>query len=171
MARNWTLQFEPKAMDTGSPAVGASPSFLTTTLRPSVAFDAATDESAVLEGIIPSEHTGSGTLKLYLLYASSTTTAANVWRIDIAGEARSPDNTETADADSYATNETAVDATFSTTAYSLESTTITLANFKSGESPTAGDKFRVKITRDANHANDDLAADCHLLGAELYEEV
>lgn len=172
MARNWTLSFEPRALDCNSPSVGASPDVLPTTLRPSVAFDAATDESAVAEWVMPFEHTGSGTIKARIFYAGNTTTAADDVRWDIVGEALTPDNSENANSDSYGATADSGTGTFSTTAYSLESITITLTNFKADEAPAAGDKCRLKLTRDANHATDDsLAVDCHVVGVEVYEEV
>jgi len=153
--------------------VGASPSQLPTNLRPSITFDPAIDESAVLEGIIPSEHTGSGTLKLYLVYAANTTTAADDVRWDVNGEVLTPNNNESTNVDSYGATADSTTGTFGTTAYALRSVTITLTNFKADEVPAVGDKFRLKITRDANNGSnlDDLAADCHLVGAEVYEEV
>ena len=158
-------------MDCNSPASGASPAVLPTTLRPSVAFDAATDESTVLEGIIPVEHQGTGTLKLRLLYAANTTTATDDVRWDVNGECLTANNNESANADSYGATADSVTGTFGTTAYALREATVTLTNFKADESPTIGDKFRLKVTRDANHGTDDsLAVDCHLLGAEVYEE-
>ena len=172
MARNWSLSFEPRAMDCNAPSAGASHDVLPTTLRPSVAFDQTTDESTVIEWTMPSEHTGSGTLKARLLYAANTTTAADDVRWDIVGEALTENNNESANADSYGATADSGTGTFGTTAYAYRSVTITLTNFKADEAPAAGDKCRLKITRDANHATDDsLAADCHVVGVEIWEEV
>ena len=58
--------------------------------------------------------------------------------------------------------------TFSSTAYEVRALTITLTP---ATAPAAGDKFRVKVGRDANHVSEDtLAVDLLMLGYELYEE-
>ena len=175
MARNWTIPFHPRSMDTNTPSSAARPSFLPGNLCPSVAFDAATDESCVLEKIVPLEHTGSGTLKVRLLYAASTTTAGDDVRIDIVTEFRTPDVGENANTDNYdGTADSATldfdDGTNPPAAYDMFVVVITLTP---ATTPVAGDKFRIKITRDANNGAglDDLASQWHLLGAEVYEEV
>lgn len=171
-ARNWTLRWSAREMESNSPSSGAAPSVTPDTLRPSMAFDKDTDESTILTGKrIPVEHTGTGTIKLTLTYAASTTTAADDVRWDVVGECLAANNNESTNADSFGATADSATGTFGTTAWADREVTITLTNFKADEAPVAGDLFRLKVTRDANHATDDsLAEDCHLLAAEMWEE-
>ena len=170
MARNWTLQFEPRAMDTNSPSVAGSPSFLDTTLRPSVILDQTTDQSVVLEGIVPDEYTGRGTLKLAILYGGNTTSTTLDARIDVVTEFRTPGAAENLNADNYDATPDSDTLLFSATAYSLQTKVIPLTPVVT---PAIGDKFRIKVTRDADNASnlDDFADKLHIVGAEFYEEI
>lgn len=165
MARIWTIPFEPNAFTYVSS--GASPDQVPTTLRPCAAFDASTDEAVIIEGLVPAE-LSAGTLYLDLLVCANTTTAADDARFDVVTEFRTPGATEAMNADNFDASADSGTATFSTTAYSLQLLTITLTP---GTTPAAGDKFRIKITRDANNAGglDDLAVDCLLVAAKFYE--
>lgn len=168
MARNWSVQFLAPAVSRPATAY-AQEDQVPTTLVPCDAFDPTTDESVILEFEVPAEHTGAGTLKLDILACANTTTAADDAQIDAATEFRTPATAE-------AMNVSAIDGTpdsgtftFSTTAYSLQKITITLTP---AVAPVAGDKGRIQVTRDANHATlDSLAADLLVLHYTVYEEV
>ena len=165
MARKWTHHFSPRSVELPSTNY-AQPDELPTTLTPCNAFDPTTDETVVLGGIVPVEAAG-GTIKLAILACANTTTAADDARIDTYTEFRTPTVGESVNADNYGTAASGT-MTFSTTAYSLHLLTITLTLTTT---PVAGDKYRVKVTRDANHATlDDLAADLLVVGYEVYEE-
>lgn len=171
MPRNWTLQWEPYSVDL--PAANyADHDTLPTSGAQCNAFDpaAANDESVYLTGIVPAEHTGSGTLKLDILACANTTTAADDARIDVATEFRTPGAAEAMSVDNFDATPDSGTLTFSTTAYSLQKLTITLTP---AVTPAVGDKFRVRVTRDANNAGglDDLAVPLLVLGYELYEDV
>lgn len=165
MARKWSIQFSPRSVDLPSSNY-AQDDELPTTLAPCNAFDATTDETVILSGIVPAEAAG-GTIKLGILACANTTTAADDARIDTSTEFRTPVVGESANADNFGSLSSGT-MTFSTTAYSVQLLTITLTLTTT---PAAGDKFRIKVTRDANHATlDDLASDLLVLGYDLYEE-
>lgn len=168
MARNFTLQWDGGKVDRPS-ASFAQQDQVPTTLRPCDAFSPSADESVILEGTLPAEYTGSGTLKLDILACANTTTAADDARLDAVTEFRTQGADEPLNADNFDGTADSGTMTFSTTAYSLQRLTITLTP---GTTPAAGDRFRIKLTRDADNAGglDDLAADLLAVGYELYEE-
>lgn len=165
MARSFTIQWEPP--EVSLPASDFA-EFSTHNHRPVNAFDRDDDESVILEGILPAEYSGTGTLKLRLLAMADTTTAADKARIDAATEFRTPDAAESGGADAFDATPDSGTMTFSTTAFSIQSLAITLTP---ATTPAAGDKFRIKVSRDADHSTDDsLAEDLLVIGYELYEE-
>lgn len=166
MARTFTIQWE--APEVTLPTSNYA-EFSTQNNRPVNAFDAGTDEAVILEGIVPAELNGSGTLKLRLLLMANTTTASDDARIDVATEFRTPGAGESGNGDSFDGTPDSGTVTFSSTAYEIRALTITLTP---GTTPAAGDKFRIKVTRDANHVSDDsLAVDLLVMAYEFYEEV
>jgi hypothetical protein len=168
MARLWTIAFDPESVQL--PATNfAALTQVPTTLRWANAFDAATDEAALLTGVVPAEYTGAGTLRLRLRYCANTTSATLDVRADVATEFRTPGAGEAANvADLDATPDSAT-LLFSTTAYSEHAVVIDLTP---ATTPAAGDSFRIQVSRDADNAGglDDLAVDCLVLGYEFYEE-
>lgn len=171
MARIWTLQWE--APEFHIPASGGgSFSVDSTTGRPVMDLDASTDEYFIVEGIVPAENTGA-TYKCRIYAMANTTTAADDARIDVKGECRTPNNNERGDADDFSDPADSGTMTFSTTAYAIMSIDITLTtNFEADEVPTAGDKVRLKFTRDADNGSglDSLAVDLRVLAVEFWEE-
>ena len=168
MARNWSIQFDAPAPS--RPSTGyAQQDQISTTLRACDAFDPSSDESVILPFKVPAEHTGSGTLKIDIDYCANTTTAADDVRFDAVTEFRTPGAGEALNADNFDGTADSATGTFSTTAYSLQTVTITLTP---GTTPAAGDLGRVRVTRDANNAGglDDLAADLLVAHYTVYEE-
>lgn len=165
MGRNFTIQWEAPAVTLPSSGFAE---FDVHNSRPVNAFDPGSDESVILEGIVPAEYSGAGTLKLRVLAMANTTTAAHKARMAAVTEFRTPHAGESGGADDFDGTADAETMTFSTTAYSIESVIITLTP---GTAPAAGDKFRVRVSRDADHStDDDLPVDLLVLGYELYEE-
>lgn len=169
--RRWTIPFDALSVDL--PASGAAdPTVTPTTLRPCIAFDKDTDETCILQGIVPNNY-GSGTLKLRILYCANTTTEADDARIDVVTEFITLDVGENMDTDAFdATPDSAtLDFDFggASDAYDLFAATITLTP---ATTPAVGDSFRIKVTRDANNASslDDLAQDLLVIAFELFEE-
>jgi len=167
VGRYWTKEWDPGMVT--NPA-SAFADFGVQNNRDVNAFDKNTDESVILEGIVPSKFRGTGTLKLRMLAMSSTTTAADDARIDVVTEFRTPGQSESGNIDNFDGTADSGTFTFSTTAYSIQELIITLTP---ATTPAAGDLFRIKVTRDADNASslDSLDADLLVLGYEFYEEV
>lgn len=127
--------------------------------QPVLDFDADTDEEAVFAGIAPSHYAAGGfTVILHLWFSSATSGVAVV---DVQVERGSTD----ADADSFAAV-TSGEATANGTSGIETQLTIVVANM---DSIVAGDHFRMKVRRDANHANDTATGDMELMSAEVRE--
>jgi hypothetical protein len=121
-------------------------------------FDDATDESAVFVGIIPEGASLGSGLKIRLHWAATTATSGDV-RWDVSLERMTTD----IDSDSFDTVASAT-ATTNGTSGILTVTEITLTTI---DSVTAGDGFRLKVTRDANNAADTMSGDCGLFLCEV----
>lgn len=166
MANNFELPFTGGHTNRPSSAA-AGQDEVPTTLMPCDAFDPSTSESIILEGVVPAGYTGTGTLKLDLIGCANTTTAADDARIDVVTEFRTPGAAEALNADNFDATADSGTFTFSTTAYSAQLLTITLTP---ATTPAAGDRFRIKVSRDATHATlDDLASDLLVTDYVFYE--
>lgn len=122
-------------------------------------FDAATDESAVFVGYIPEGATLTNGLKVRLSWMADTATSGNVrWGVQFEA-----DGTDL-DSDSYDT------ATLVTSAANGTSGIETVAEITatSIDSLAAGDRFRLKVYRDADDAtNDTMTGDAQLVAVEV----
>ena len=135
--------------------------FATLDTRNSIAvldFDDATDESAVFVSIIPEAASLGSGLKIRLHWMATTATSGNVvW--DVSLERMNTD----LDADSFATIASGTAAANGTSGI-LTVTEITLTTI---DSVTAGDGYRLKVTRDANNASDTMTNDAELVAVEV----
>lgn len=135
--------------------------FATLDTRNSIAvldFDDATDESAVFVGIIPEGASLGSGLKIRLHWMATSATSDNcVW--DVSLERMTTD----LDSDSFDTIASATAAANGTSGI-LTVTEITLTTI---DSVTAGDGFRLKVTRDANNASDTMSGDAELVLCEV----
>ena len=138
-----------------------STAFATLDTRNSIAvldFDDATDESAVFVGIIPEGASLGSGLKIRLHWMATTATSNNcVW--DVSLERMTTD----LDSDSFDTIASATAAANGTSGI-LTVTEITLTTI---DSVTAGDGFRLKVTRDANNGSDNMSGDAELVAVEV----
>ena len=138
-----------------------STAFATLDTRNSIAvldFDDTTDESAVFVGIMPEGASLGSGLKIRLHWMSTNQTSNNVvW--DVSLERMDTD----LDADSFATIASGAAAANGTSGI-LTVTEITLTTI---DSVTAGDAFRLKVTRDANNASDNMSNDAELVAVEV----
>lgn len=170
--RNWSLQF--KANELFQPGTSfASDSVDATTFIPLKDFDWTSDESLYLEYIVPEEHVrvadGGNVPKMKIKYRAATTSTTLDARIDVSSEARTPNNNEPTDADSFSGPDSAT-LLFSSTSNALREIEITLSAMTT-EDATKGDKVRHKITRDADHATlDDLAVDLQIDMIEIWQD-
>lgn len=132
--------------------------------RPVVAFDAApsTSEYCYWTGIAPQ---GLGTtLTAVVYYAMASATTGGVV-FDVAVEAVTPTDALDLDATtSFDTTNTGTDASVPATAGYMETISITLTN---KDSIAAGDYFRLRLTRDHDHATDTATGDAHVFAMEL----
>ncbi len=145
------------ALDNNPPATA----FATIDQRNSTAvldFDDATDESAVFVSIIPEAASLGSGLKIRLHWMATTATSGNVvW--DVSLERMNTD----LDADSFSTIASGTAAANGTSGI-LTVTEITLTTI---DSVTAGDGFRLKVTRDANNGSDTMTGDAELVVCEV----
>lgn len=154
-----------------SPLANEPPSSAFATLdfrngHPVLDFDDTTDESAIFTMIMP-RHYGGGGLTVYP-HVSFTSATSGVARWDVAFE-RIGDGQQDIDADGFASAQS-VDITAPGTSGNVESSTsVAFTNGAQMDSIAAGELFRIKITRDANHGNDNASGDAELVGLEIKE--
>ena len=138
-----------------------STAFATLDTRNSIAvldFDDATDESAVFVSIIPEAASLGSGLKIRLHWMATTATSGDVvW--DVSLERMTTD----LDSDSFDTIASGTAAANGTSGI-LTVTEITLTTI---DSVTAGDGFRLKVTRDANNGSDTMTGDAELVVCEV----
>jgi hypothetical protein len=121
-------------------------------------FDAATDESAVFVGVIPEAASLGSGLKIRLHWMATTATSGDcIW--DVSLERMTTD----LDSDSFDTIASATTATSGTSGIP----TVTEITLTTIDSVTAGDGFRLKVTRDANNASDTMTGDAELVVVEV----
>jgi hypothetical protein len=121
-------------------------------------YDDATDESLFFMGIIPEAASLGSGLKIRLHWMATTATSGNVvW--DVSLERMTTD----LDSDSFDTIASGTAAANGTSGI-LTVTEITLTTI---DSVTAGDGFRLKVTRDANNASDTMTGDAELVAVEV----
>jgi len=132
--------------------------------HPVLDFDASTNESAIFSGILPRGYAGGG-LSVYIHYAMSSATSGNVdW--DVAIE-RIGDGQQDIDSDSFASAQSTDDTTVPGTSGHVDIVQVDLTDGAQIDSIAVGEKFRIKITRDAS--NDTAAGDAELVGVEIKE--
>jgi len=128
-------------------------------------FDAATDESAVFSGVMPQHYAGGG-VTVYIHWSATGVTTNNViW--DVSFE-RVGDGQQDVDSDSFASVLSVTDAAPGTDGF-VTIASIAFTNGAQMDSVAAGEKFRLKVTRDANNVSDTLAADVELHAVEVRE--
>jgi hypothetical protein len=121
-------------------------------------FDDATDESLFFMGIIPEAASLGSGLKIRLQWMATTATSGDVvW--DVSLERMTTD----LDSDSFDTIASGTAAANGTSGI-LTVTEITLTTI---DSVTAGDGYRLKVTRDANNASDTMTGDAELVAVEV----
>ena len=154
----------PFAMDNWSPAAPAVPTLLSNG-RQAMNFSNTADTTVILEGIVPPTFKATGTIKLVIHHATSNTTGSKGIRWDVSTEFRAADGAMTTDSFGSLNSATVTD---STTANGLTVGTITLSSHSG--TPAVGSPYRIKLTRDQDHAGDDVAVAVYVTGAYLYED-
>ena len=133
--------------------------------HPVLDFDATTDESAAWTDVLPA-HYGGGGLTVTVLWAATSATTGDVrWDVQIE---RIDDGGLDTDADSFASAQSAT-ATAPGTSGSLRYTAIAFTAGAQMDSLAANELFRLKVTRDANHAADTMTGDAELFAVRVRE--
>lgn len=127
-------------------------------------FDPTAAESAVFVSFLPEAAVTTDGLKVRLVWTPSTSTTTNavIWGAAL----QRLDTSTDIDTDSFGGTVTA-SAVASGTAGIPTITEITLTGTTNLDSVSAGDAFRLKVTRDATAGGDDLADDAELIAIEL----
>ena len=133
---------------------------------PVLDFDDTTDESAVFGAVLPANYAGGGLTVTLVWMATSATTGTVRWNVQIEAH---PNDTFDIDADGYAAVQSATGTTASLSG-EQQYTSITFTNGAQMDSLATGESFRIKVTRDANHATDDtMTGDAELLRVVIKE--
>lgn len=127
-------------------------------------FDAATDEAAIFTGVLGG-YAGGG-LTVRLLWCAVSATSGNVvWS---AAVERIHEGTLDIDADSFAASKS-VTATAPGTSGITRHDDITFAHGAEIDSLSNNEAFRLKISRDADHASDTMTGDAQILRVVILE--
>jgi hypothetical protein len=128
-------------------------------------FDKATDEFAVFSSILPRHYNGGG-ITVYIHWsASGVITGDVVWSVQFE---RIGDGQQDVDSDGFAAAKT-VTASAPTTDGFVKISNIAFTDGAEIDSIAFGEKFRLKIARDADNASDTMDADAELHAIELKE--
>lgn len=127
-------------------------------------FDDTTNESAVFSCIMPQNYAGGG-LEVYVHYSMTSATSGDV-DIDVAFE-RIGTGQQDVDSDGFAAVQSADDQTVPGTSGHVGVVQVNFTDGAEMDSVAAGEKFRLKITRDA--ASDTASGDLELHGIEIRE--
>lgn len=128
-------------------------------------FDESTNESAVFSGVMPEDYTGTTGVTVYIHYAMTTATTNTIdW--DAAFELIG-DQDQDIDSDGFAAVNSVDNTTVPGTSGNVDIVSIAFTDGADMDSVTAGDGFRLKITRDA--VSDDATGDAELRFVEIRE--
>lgn len=126
-----------------------------------LSFDASTNQSAVFADVLPSNYAGGG-LTMTLHWGANGATSGNViWNVAVERVGATQDQ----DSDGFSSVQTSTVAVPGTDGL-LKTTAIAFTSGAQMDSLVAGERYRVKVTRDAANGSDTAAAP-----AELYNLV
>lgn len=133
-------------------------------VHPVLEFDATADEQAVFTSILPPHYSGGGITATLIWVAATATSGDVVWT---AAFERQADGGTDIDADSFATANS-VTSTAPGTSGVPKYATIAFTNSEL-DGLVVNERYRLKITRDADNASDTMASDSQLLALFLRE--
>lgn len=133
--------------------------------HPCLDFDADTDESSVFSAVLPRNYGGGGVTVYLHLTDTNDTNAAHKSYWDVSFER---DTAQDLDSDSFAAVQSGNISPNGTSGIPVV-LSIAFTDGAQIDSVVAGELFRLKVTRDANHASDDWANDAELLAVEIKE--
>jgi hypothetical protein len=144
-----------------------SSNFATIDLRnqhPVLDFNDTTNEDAVFSGVMPQNYSNGG-VTIYIHYSMTSATSGDIdW--DVAFE-RIGDQQQDIDSDGFATAQSVDNTTVPSTSGFVDIVSVAFTNGAQMDSVVAGEKFRIKITRDAT--NDTATGDAELHNIEIRE--
>jgi hypothetical protein len=132
---------------------------------PCLDFDGSTDEEAVFSSVLPEHYAGGGlTIELHVAF-SSATSGDSRWQADIERG-----NTDI-DADSFTGSFQSAGGTANGTSGITTEVSIAFTSGAQMDSLAAGERFRLKIRRDADGTSgtDDIATDAELYSVHVKE--
>lgn len=133
--------------------------------HPTLDFDASTNKSAVFSAVMPRHYAGTTGVTVYIHYAMSSATSGDVdW--DVAFE-RIGDQQQDIDSDGFAAVNSVNNTTVPGTSGLVDIVNVTFTDGADMDSVAVGEKFRLKVTRDA--ASDTASGDAELVAVEIKE--
>jgi hypothetical protein len=134
--------------------------------HPVLDFDPDTDESAIFSSVMPRSYAGTTGVTVYIHWSADGATANNViW--DVAFE-RIGDGQQDVDSDGFAAVQSVTDAAPGTDGF-VTIANVALTNGAQMDNVAVGEKFRMKVTRDADNGSDSLLVDAELHAVEIKE--
>lgn len=133
--------------------------------RPVLDFDDTTNESAIFSAIMPLNYAGTTGVTVYIHYAMTSATSGDIdWDIsfELVG-----DGDQDIDSDGFAAANSVDNTTVPATSGHVDVVSVAFTDGADMDSVTAGDAFRLKITRDA--ASDTASGDAELVAVEIRE--
>jgi hypothetical protein len=130
-----------------------------------LAFDDSTAQSALFSDVLPRNYGGGG-ITLSLLWASASATSGNV--VWAASFERFQSNTTSLDSDSFASEQSITVACPGTSGLGFYST-IAFTDGSQINSIAVGERFRLKIRRDAANGSDTMTGNAEIVSVELKE--
>lgn len=129
-------------------------------------YDASTDESMEYGGFMPRNYAGTTGITVTLGWAATTATSGDVvWNV---GFKSISDDADDLDSKAFAAVNAATDTTASASG-EVAYVTITFTDGADMDSVTAGEYFRMIVTRDADNGSDTMAGDAELVFVEIQE--
>lgn len=128
-------------------------------------FDDTTNEDGVFRAVMPQSYAGTTGVTVYLHYAMTSATSGDIdW--DVAFE-RVSDSIQDIDSDGFAAVNSVDNTTVPATSGHVDVVSVAFTDGADMDSVTAGDGFRMKVTRDA--ASDTASGDAELWAVEIRE--
>lgn len=132
--------------------------------HPVLDFDDTINEDAVFSSVMPQNYGGGG-LSVFIHYAMTSAVSGNIdW--DVSFE-RIGDQQQDLDADGFAAVQSVDNTTVPGTSGLVDIVSIAFTDGAQMDSIAVGEKFRIKVTRDA--ANDTATGDAELCNIEIRE--
>jgi len=156
--------FTPKELE---PLSANTAAFALRNQHPVLEFDDTTQEHIVFFDVMPDNYGGGGLTVTIGWSAADTTVGPNDVRWDVAFE-RLADDAQDMDSDGFAAANSVTDTEASASG-ELSYADITFTDGVDMDSIVAGDAFRIKISRDPSHADDDLTGDAQIRFVKIEE--